>query len=443
MLREFESSCGLALQSGRPKSIDLARLMAHDQNGMTPIAAVAWGEPLLATSRRTLKQTDKDAEPADEMLSSRSSKRPCPNDEAANMSPPRKEKPSIPADAEANRGSELILLGYADLLNSVKERVRSVQVRAAVAVNAELVRLYWFIGSDILRRQVEEGWGAKVIDRLSADLGRAFPEMKGFSARNLKYMRAFADAYPEEPIVQGVLAQITWYHHIALLDKVKRREDRLWYARQAIQHGWSRNVLVHHIETALHARQGQAITNFDRVLPAPQSDLAQGLLKDPYVFDFLSLGPEAHERDLERGLLEHIRKFLLELGTGFAFVGSQYHLEVSDQDFYIDLLFYHFKLRCFVVIDLKMGAFKPEYAGKMNFYLSAIDDSLRHPSDEPSIGIILCKGRDRLIVEYALRDMTKPIGVAAHRLLETLPKQLEASLPSADALTAELAREEP
>jgi predicted nuclease of restriction endonuclease-like (RecB) superfamily len=207
--------------------------------------------------------------------------------------------------------------------------------------------------------------------------------MKGFSALNLKYLRAFADAYPEEPIVQGVLAQITWYHHKALLDKVKGREARLWYARQAIQHGWSRNVL------------------------------------------------------------EHIRKFLLELGAGFAFVGSQYHLEVSDQDFYIDLLFYHFKLRCFVVIDLKMGAFKPEYAGKMNFYLSAIDDSLRHPSDEPSIGIILCKGRDRLIVEYALRDMTTPIGVAAHRLLETLPKQLEASLPSADALTAELAREEP
>ena len=359
------------------------------------------------------------------------------------MSPTRKTKPGTPGRETANPRSDVVPAGYAELLSAVKVRLQSAQVRATVAVNAELVRLYWSIGSDILRRQAEEGWGAKVIDRLAADLGRAFPEMKGFSARNLKYMRAFAEAYPDESIVQEVLAQITWYHHIALLDKVKGRDERLWYARQAIQHGWSRNVLVHHIGTGLHHRQGHALTNFDRALPAPQSDLARGLLKDPYVFDFLSLGADARERDLERGLLEHIRKFLLELGTGFAFVGSQYHLAVGDQDFYIDLLFYHLQLRCFVVIDLKMGSFKPEYAGKMNFYLSVVDDHLRHPTDEPSIGIILCKDRDRVIVEYALRDVTKPIGVAAHRLLETLPEQLEASLPSADLLTAELGRDEP
>lgn len=358
------------------------------------------------------------------------------------MNSPRKGKDVQPAETRPASRATRLPADYGELLSGLKERVRSAQVRAAVAANAELVRLYWAIGRDISSRMAQAGWGAKVIDRLADDLRQAFPDIKGFSPRNLRYMRAFADAYPGESILQEVLAKIPWYHHIALLDKVQGTDERLWYAQQAIQHGWSRNVLVHHIETRLYKRQGQAITNFDRALPAPQSDLARGLLKDPYVFDFLSLGAEAHERDLERGLLEHIRKFLLELGAGFAFVGSQYHLDVGDQDFYLDLLFYHLQLRCFVVIDLKMGEFKPEYAGKMNFYLSVVDDRLRHSSDEPSIGIILCKDRDRVIVEYALRDMTKPIGVAAHQLLETLPTQLEASLPSPDELTAGLTLEE-
>jgi len=236
-------------------------------------------------------------------------------------------------------------IGYASWLEDVKARVRAAQARAAVAVNAQLVLLYWSIGRDILARQKKEGWGAQVIDRLSADLRGAFPEIKGFSSRNLKYMRAFAEAWPDRQIVQEPLAQLTWFHNLALLEKVNDVEQRLWYARQAIQHGWSRNILVAQIETALHKRTGKAQTNFKATLAPPHSDLAQQTLKDPYVFDFLSLGPEAQERDLERGLLEHVRDFLLELGVGFAFVGSQVHLAVGGEDFFLDLLFFHLKLR--------------------------------------------------------------------------------------------------
>ncbi len=328
--------------------------------------------------------------------------------------------------------------GYAELLESLKARIRQAQVRAALSVNRELVLLYWHIGREILQRQRQEGWGAKVIDRLAMDLGREFPEMKGFSPRNLKYMRAFAEAWPDEQIVQEALAQITWYHNITLLEKVKDPAERLWYVRQTIEHGWSRNVLVHQIESKLYQRLGKAITNFERTLPAPQSDLARSLIKDPYVFDFLTLGPEAQERDLERALLNHLRDFLLELGKGFAFVGSQYRLEVGGEEFYIDLLFYHLRLRCFVVIDLKIGEFKPEYAGKMNFYLSAADDLLRHPEDRPSIGLILCKSQNRLVAEYALRDVSKPMGVATYRLTEALPADLQENLPSIEELKKEL-----
>ena len=298
--------------------------------------------------------------------------------------------------------------GYADLLEDLKARIRQAQVRAALSVNRELVLLYWHIGKEILQKQEQEGWGTKVIDRLALDLAREFPEMKGFSPRNLKYMRAFAEAWTDEQIVQEVLAQITWYHNITLLEKVKDPPERLWYVEQTIEHGWSRNVLVHQIESKLYERQGKAITNFERTLPSPQSDLARSLLKDPYVFDFLSLGPEVQERDLERALLNHLRDFLLEFGKGFAFVGSQYCLDVGGEEFSIDLLFYQLRLRCFVVIDLKIGEFKPEYAGKMNFYLSAVDDLLRHPEDRPSVGLILCKSQDRLVAEYALRDVSKP-----------------------------------
>jgi predicted nuclease of restriction endonuclease-like (RecB) superfamily len=327
---------------------------------------------------------------------------------------------------------------YESFLNDLRERIGAAQVRAALAVNSELVLLYWGIGRAILERQRQHGWGAKVVDRLSADLRRAFPDMKGFSPRNLKYMRAFAEAYPDEQFVQQVVAQIPWGHNVRILDAANGPAEREWYARQTIEHGWSRNVLVHQIESGLYGRQGKAVTNFERTLPAPQSELARQLLKDPYAFDFLALEEDALERDLERGLLNHIRQFLLELGVGFAFVGSQHHLEVGGQDFYLDLLFYHLRLRCYVVIDLKVSEFQPEFAGKMNFYLSAVDDQLRHKDDQPSIGIILCKTKNKLIVEYTLRDTNKPMGVSTYQLTESLPKGLKGNLPTIEELEAEL-----
>jgi predicted nuclease of restriction endonuclease-like (RecB) superfamily len=327
---------------------------------------------------------------------------------------------------------------YETFLLDLKNRIRSAQVKAALAVNRELVLLYWQIGHDILIRQQQEGWGAKVIQSLSRDLKQEFPEMKGFSRSNLLYMRAFAQAFPDEPIVQEVLGQITWYHNIALLDKLKSNDERLWYARQTVEHGWSRNVLVHQIESDLYRRMGGAITNFDRALPPPQSDLATQLLKDPYHLDFLNVTSSVQERELEKALVERIREFLLELGVGFAFVGSQYHLEVDGDDYYIDLLFYHLKLRCYVVIDLKVTEFQPEFSGKMNFYISAVDDLLRHPEDRATIGIILCKGKKKTAVEYALRDVNRPIGVSTYQLKDSLPEPLKESLPSVEQLEMEI-----
>ena len=265
-----------------------------------------------------------------------------------------KKKSTQPETTPAVR-PEALPEDYAQFLASLKERIRNAQLRAALSVNRELVLLYWELGRDILARQHEQGWGAKVIDRLAVDLRRAFPEMSGFSPRNLKYMRSFASAWPDEPFVQQLVAQIPWGHNVRLLDRVNDPAERAWYIQKTLEHGWSRNVLVLQVESGLFHRQGKAVTNFEATLPNPQSDLAHQLLKDPYNFDFLTLGDDAHERELERGLLEHIRSFLLELGVGFAFVGSQYHLEVGGEDFYIDLLFYHLKLRAFVVIDILCG----------------------------------------------------------------------------------------
>jgi predicted nuclease of restriction endonuclease-like (RecB) superfamily len=329
--------------------------------------------------------------------------------------------------------------GYAELFDQLKARIETSRLRASLAVNCELVLLYWSIGRDILERQARLGWGARVIDRLAADLRRAFPEIKGFSPRNLKYMRAFAEAWPDEYVVQQAVAQIPWGHNVRLLDRVRDPTEREWYVHQTVEYGWSRNVLVHQIESKLYERQGRALTNFDRSLPAPQSELARQVLKDPYAFDFLTLGPEARERDLERGLLDHIRDFLLELGVGFAFVGSQYPLEVGGQDYYLDLLFYHLRLRAFVVVDLKIGEFEPEHAGKMGFYLQAVDDLLRHAADQPTIGIILCKTKNEVIVEYSLRSVDKPVGVSSYTLAESLPDTLKGSLPTIEQLEAELA----
>ena len=349
--------------------------------------------------------------------------------------PPKKKRAASRAVAHAGAG---LPAGYITFLDDVKARIRAAQVKAALAVNAELVLLYWSLGRDIVARQRKEGWGAQVIDRLSADLRAAFPDMQGLSPRNLKYMRAFAEAWPDRKIVQQAVARLPWGHNVRLLDHLKSPNHRLWYARQAIEHGWSRAILEAQIESRLHERAGKALTNFQATLPPPHSDLAQQALKDPYLFDFLALGPDAQERDLERGLIEHVRDFLLELGVGFAFVGSQVHLEVGGDDFYLDLLFFHLKLRCFVVIDLKMGAFKPEYAGKMNFYLSAVDAQLRHEGDHPSIGLVLCKEKNKVIVEYALRDTSKPIGVSAYRIIEKLPARLRGNLPTIEQFEVEL-----
>jgi predicted nuclease of restriction endonuclease-like (RecB) superfamily len=328
---------------------------------------------------------------------------------------------------------------YTALVASLKQRIRAARLRASISVNQELIQLYWGIGRDILAKQQEDGWGARVIERLAVDLRRDFPEMTGLSARNLGYMKAFAEAYPDPKFLQQVVAKLPWGHNVRLLEAVKNPLQRKWYAEQAIEHGWSRNVLVHQIEGALFQRQGKAVTNFSRTLPAEQSELAQQLIKDPYNFDFLSLGADMLERELERGLLENLRATILELGKGFAFVGSQYHIEVGDQDYYLDLLFYHLRLRCFVVIDLKMEEFKPEFAGKMNFYLTAVDDQLRHASDASTIGIILCKGRNEVIVEYALRESNRPMGVAAYKLSTSLPDRLRDELPTLE----EIARDFP
>lgn len=327
---------------------------------------------------------------------------------------------------------------YQDFLQDLKQRIQAAQVRAALAVNCELITLYWQIGRDILTRQQAQGWGAKVVTQLSQDLRQAFPDMKGFSRTNLLYMRAFAEAYPDEAIVQQVVGQIPWGHNIRLLETVKDPAERLWYAQQAIAHGWSRNVLVHHIERQLYQRQGEAITNFETALPKAQSDLAQQLIKDPYNFDFLTLEADRQERDLERALTDHIRDFLLELGVGFAFIGSQYAMEVGGKDYRIDLLFYHVQLYCYVVIDLKMGEFEPEFSGKMNFYVSAVDHQLRSPRDAPTIGIILCKSKDKTVVEYALQGLNKPIGVSTYQLSDALPEDLQGTLPTAEQLRREL-----
>ncbi|QJW95392.1 PDDEXK nuclease domain-containing protein [Frigoriglobus tundricola] len=350
-----------------------------------------------------------------------------------------KKKTTPKSPPPAKRLAELPA-GYPKLLDELKARIQSAQLKAAVAVHHELVMLYWHIGREILTRQQAEGWGAKVIDRLGHDLQTEFPGASGYSPRNLKYMRAFAEAWPEEEIVQRVVAQIPWGHNITLLEALKAPKQREWYARAAVQYGWSRPVLVHQIETDLYARQGKAITNFDLTLPPPQSDLARAALKDPLTFDFLRLTAEHQERELEAGLLAHIRQFLLELGAGFAFVGQQVPLEVGGEDFTVDLLFYHLKLRAFVVIDLKAVPFKPEFAGKMNFYLSTVDDLLRHPDDQPSIGIVLCKSRNEVVAEYALRDLKKPVGVASYvtRLVETLPAAFRGQLPDPKQLKAAL-----
>jgi predicted nuclease of restriction endonuclease-like (RecB) superfamily len=329
---------------------------------------------------------------------------------------------------------------YPELLDAVTDRVQTGRQRAVGAANQELVLTYWQVGAEILIRQSAEGWGARVIDRLAADLRDRFPGAKGFSPRNLKYMRALAETWPEEAVVQAPLAQLPWYHHIALLEKLDSSDLRLWYAQSAIDEGWSRNVLVHHIDTRFHERAGKAITNFARTLPPPNSDLAQQATRDPYLFDFVGIADTRREHDLERALTDHVGKFLLELGQGFAFVGRQVHLEIGGKDFYADLLFYHLRLRSFIVIELKAGDFDPSYLGQLGMCMAAVDDALRHDGDKPTIGLVLCKTKSNVVAEYALRGYSAPIGVAEWKtaISESLPAELETSLPTVEEIEAEL-----
>lgn len=329
--------------------------------------------------------------------------------------------------------------GYADWLVDLKGRIHAAQQRAALAANSELVLLYWRIGRDILDRQADLGWGAKVIDRLAHDLRLAFPDMKGFSPRNLKYMRAFAQAWPEEAFVQGVLARLPWYHQLALLDKLQTPKERRWYASKAIEQNWSRNILVMQIETRAIERQGKALTNFERTLPATHSDLARETLKDPYKLDFLGLEEDARERQIEQALVDHVADFLIELGAGFAYVGRQVHLEVGGDDFFVDLLFYHLKLRAYVVIEIKAGKFKPEHIGQLGFYMTAVDAQVKHDGDAPTIGLLLCKTKNEIVAEYALRDSARPLGISEYQLAESLPEPLQTSLPTIEQIERELA----
>lgn len=357
--------------------------------------------------------------------------------------------------------------GYGSLIITLKERINSARIKAVLAVNAELVHLYWDIGKLILLQQQEKGWGAKVTEQLSKDLRSEFPDMKGLSDTNLRNMRRFAETYPDlfrqqlagkneirqqavgeleteaDDLLQSAISRIPWGHNVVLMEKLKEQHHRLWYASKSIENGWSRSVLEHQIANGLYERQQttEKQTNFKKLLPTHQSELAEQAIKDPYIFDFLNLSKEHKEKELEDKLIEHITKFLMELGAGFAFVGRQYHLPVRGDDFYIDLLFYHIHLKCYVVIELKIDKFKPEYAGKLNFYLSAVDDLLKRSDDNPTIGILLCPTKNNVVVEYALRDMTKPIGVSEYQITKNIPKDLIKDLPGIKALQQELEEE--
>lgn len=347
------------------------------------------------------------------------------------------------------------LVRYSELLDKIKTRIRQGQTRAIFYANAEMIHTYWDVGRMICERQAQAGWGAGVLPKLARDLHNQLPEVKGFSVRNLKLMTQFYREYCDLSVIgqqavaqlgkgtpspkgQHVVAQIPWGHNVLLMQKVKNKKTRFWYMRKIIEQGWSRDILALMIKSELHKRDGKGISNFAKRLPVPQSELAQQTLKDPYIFDFLTLEEPFHERELEMNLVRHLEKFLVELGQGFSFVGRQYHIDVGEHDFYIDLLFYHLRLRCFVVIDLKKGPFKPDYAGKMNFYCNVIDDFLKHEADNSTIGLILCQDRERVLAEYSLRSIKKPIGVSQYELTRALPKQLKSSLPTIEQIEAEL-----
>lgn len=320
---------------------------------------------------------------------------------------------------------------YLATIEQVKQEIKSAQFRAALHVNADLVLLYHSIGCVI---NEHKAWGSKFIDNLAADLRLEFPNSKGYSVRNLKYMAKFAETYTDREFVQQAVAQIPWGHNIVLLDKISDSDERIWYIEACLKNGWSRAVLVHQIESSLYQRQvlAEKVSNFEARLPSPTSEPAVQTMKDPYVFDFIPFREDMVERDIEEALVRDVTRLLLELGTGFAFLGNQYQLNVGGDDFYIDLLFYNLNLRSYVVIELKTGEFKPEYAGQLNFYLSAVDGILKKEQDNPTIGLLLCKSKNNLVAEYSLKDMSKPIGVSEYRVTSSLPAELEAQLPSVE-----------
>lgn len=344
---------------------------------------------------------------------------------------------------------DLSLNEYVQTLTELKQRIQEAQIKAAFAVNKELLKLYWSIGKTIAEKQETLGWGTKVIDQLVKDLQKAFPGIQGFSRSNISYMRAFFVNYaiiqqPAGQLEELPIFNIPWFHNVIIFQKIKDPKERLWYAKKSIEYGWSRSMLETWIKSDLYHRDGKAKTNFSKTLPLPQSDMAQQSLKDPYIFDFLTLHKEHLEKDLEDGLISHVEKLLLELGKGFALMGRQHHLIVSDEDYYIDLLFYHTKLKCYVVVELKAQAFNPKDIGQLNFYLSACDDILRDATDNPTIGLLLCKGKNNVTVEYALRGVNRPIGVAEYEttIMSKLPKNLKSSLPTIEEIEAELEKQD-
>jgi predicted nuclease of restriction endonuclease-like (RecB) superfamily len=340
--------------------------------------------------------------------------------------------------------------GYRDWLVQLKDKLRRVQIKAAVSVNHEMLQFYWELGADIVEKQKKASWGDRFLPQLSRDLFAEFPEMKGFSVSNLKYMRQWFLFYTggssigQQPVGQSAqlpvsqITRIPWGHNLAIIAKCKKLHEALYYVQNTIAHGWSRSVLMHQIESELWQREGKAVTNFSQTLPASQSDLANQTFKDPYILDFIMLAKEHNERELERGLIQHITQFLLELGAGFAYIGRQVPMQVGERDFFIDLLFYHTRLHCYVVVELKAVDFEPEHAGKLNFYIKAVDEQLRNAGDQPTIGLLLCKNKDKLVAEYVLSDIHKPIGVSEYQLTHSLPSDLKSSLPTVEEIEAEL-----
>ena len=332
---------------------------------------------------------------------------------------------------------------YPQFIASLKKRIQEDRLKAVSAANSALIVMYWDIGKSILDKQKNANWGAKVIDRMSHDLKEYFPDMSGFSPRNLKYMRKFAECWDDYQFVQQVVAQITWGSNISIMEKVTDHKLRIWYVQKTLENGWSRNVLVHQIASNLHKRIGETANNFDLTLPPADSDMANQIFKDPYLFDFLGTADLRREAELEKSLIEHLEKFLLELGQGFAFVGRQVHLEFSDEDFYIDLLFYHLKLRCYVVVELKSGKFEPGHASQLNMYMNIVDDLMRHPDDKQTIGLLLVREKNHTLAKYALAGYTKPMGVAEweQQITDSLPTELKSSLPSIEEIEQELDKE--